>query len=56
MPQTISIENALKLPNTIFIDTRTPKEFQEDHIPNAINLAILSNDEQIGRASCRERV
>src|SRR3989344_2924960 len=46
MPQTISIENALKLPNTIFIDTRTPKEFQEDHIPNAINLAILSNDER----------
>ncbi len=46
MPQTISIENALQLPNTIFIDTRTPKEFQEDHIPNAINLPILSNDER----------
>ena len=46
MPHTITIENALKLPNTIFIDTRTPNEFQEDHIPNAINLPILSNDER----------
>jgi tRNA 2-selenouridine synthase len=46
MPTTITIENALKLPNTLFIDTRTPNEFQEDHIPGAINLPILSNDER----------
>jgi len=46
MPPTITIQHALKLPNTIFIDTRTPKEFQEDHIPGAINLPILSNDER----------
>ncbi len=46
MSSTITIQPALKLPNTLFIDTRTPKEFQEDHIPGALNLPILSNDER----------
>ena len=30
----------------VFVDTRTPKEFEEDHIPNAINLPILTNEER----------
>lgn len=30
----------------IYIDTRTPKEFEEDHIPGAINLPIFSNEER----------
>ncbi len=46
MVQTITIKEALNKPNAILIDTRTPKEFAEDHIPNAINLPILSNDER----------
>ncbi len=46
MIQTISIHEALKEQDTIFIDTRTPKEYQEDHLPNAINLPILSNEER----------
>ncbi len=46
MTSTISIENALQLPNTIFIDTRTPLEFSEDHLPQAINLPLLSNEER----------
>jgi len=45
MFQTIPIEEALKQ-QAIFIDTRTPKEFEEDHLPSAINLPILSNDER----------
>lgn len=45
MIQTISIEEALKQ-EAIFIDTRTPKEFEEDHLPKAINLPILSNEER----------
>lgn len=29
------------------IDVRTPAEYEEDHIPGAINLPVLSNDERI---------
>ncbi len=29
----------------IFIDVRTPKEFEEDHIPNAVNIPLFSNEE-----------
>ena len=43
---TITVEQALQRENTIFIDTRTPKEFQNDHLPNAINNPILDNDER----------
>ncbi|MFC1801309.1 tRNA 2-selenouridine(34) synthase MnmH [Nanoarchaeota archaeon] len=44
--QTISANQALKLPNTIFIDVRSPCEFVLDHIPHAINLPILDNKER----------
>ncbi len=43
---TITVEQALQRQDAIFIDTRTPKEFQEDHLPNAINNPILDNDER----------
>ena len=46
MVKTITIEKVLQTPNSIVIDTRSPKEFQEDHIPGAINLPILDNDER----------
>ncbi len=46
MVQTISVEQLLQEKNIILLDTRTPKEFQEDHLPNAINLPILSNEER----------
>ncbi len=29
----------------IFIDVRTPKEYEEDHIPNAVNIPLFSNEE-----------
>ena len=32
---------------TDIIDVRTPDEFAEDHIPGAINLPVLSNEERI---------
>lgn len=41
----ISIEEALET-EAIFIDTRTPKEFEHDHLPGAINLPILTNEER----------
>ena len=46
MFKTISVKEALLQNNALFIDTRTPKEFQDDHLPNAINLPILSNEER----------
>lgn len=32
---------------TEVIDVRTPDEFKEDHIPGAINLPVLSNEDRI---------
>ncbi len=48
MMQTVSIEKALALrqQNTVFIDTRTPAEFAEDHLPGAVNIPILSDEER----------
>ena len=43
---TITVTQALQLKNAIFIDTRTPAEFAEDCLPNAINIPIFSNDER----------
>lgn len=43
---TISVEKALLEKDSVFIDTRTPKEFEEDCIPWAINIPIFSNEER----------
>ncbi|MGL5329398.1 MAG: tRNA 2-selenouridine(34) synthase MnmH [Peptostreptococcaceae bacterium] len=43
--KTIKIEDALRLENTIFIDVRTEKEYNDDHILNAYNIPLFSNDE-----------
>ncbi len=42
----ISIEEALKLQEAIIIDVRTPKEFEEDHIPSALNIPLFDDDER----------
>jgi tRNA 2-selenouridine synthase len=42
----ISVQDSLKLPNRLFIDVRTPKEFAEGHLPGALNIPIFSNDER----------
>jgi len=46
MVQKISIERALSLPDSIFIDARTPKEYQEDHILGAVNVPLLDDQER----------
>lgn len=43
--KTISVENALRLEKTIFIDVRTEKEYLDDHILNACNMPLFDNDE-----------
>jgi len=46
MVETISVEDALSLRKKAIIDTRTPKEYAEDHLPGAINMPILENEER----------
>lgn len=43
----ISIEEAFKMPNVVFIDVRSESEYREDHIPHAINVPILNDEERI---------
>jgi tRNA 2-selenouridine synthase len=44
--KTIAIEKVLPGNKEPIIDLRTPKEFEEDHIPGAMNFPILTNDER----------
>ena len=46
MASTITVTEALQASNTILFDTRSPKEFAEDHLPNSINVPILNNEER----------
>mgnify|MGYP001355483660 CR=1 FL=1 len=42
----ITYEESLRLDNPVYVDVRSPVEFDEDHVPGAINLPIFSNDER----------
>ena len=43
----IDIGNALKLENSIFVDVRSPLEYEEDKIMNAVNIPILDDEERV---------
>ncbi len=45
MVEKTTVQNCLNK-DVIFFDTRTPKEFAEDHIPDAISLPLFSNEER----------
>ncbi len=53
MQSPVSMKNNWTIPVTemaghdAIIDVRTPAEFAEDHIPGAINLPVLSNEERV---------
>lgn len=42
----ITFEESLELENPVYIDVRSPKEFEDDHIPEALNLPIFNNEER----------
>lgn len=42
----ISLEEALKLDNVIYIDMRSPGEYEIGHIPKAINIPLFTNEER----------
>ncbi len=46
MEHLISIQSALELPAPLFIDLRSPAEFVEAHIPEALNIPLLDNEER----------
>ncbi len=44
----ISLQEFLKLRQILpFVDVRSPLEYQEGHIPGAVNIPLLNNDERI---------
>ncbi len=60
MVEKIPVAEALALPNALFIDVRTPKEYHEDHLLGAVNVPLLSNEERheigiIYKQQCREK-
>ncbi len=42
----ISIEDTNQLEDPLVIDVRSPSEYAEDHLPGAVNLPVLSDDER----------
>ncbi len=42
----VDIQEVLFEENMVFIDVRSPKEYHEDTIPNAINMPILNDEER----------
>ncbi len=43
--QVISVAEALSRPS-VFVDTRSPAEYEQGHIPGAVNVPLLENDER----------
>ena len=46
MPETIAFSPSL-LDSHLLVDVRTPLEFAEDHLPGALNVPLLSNEERV---------
>jgi len=46
MVQELTYSKTFNLKNPLYVDVRSPGEFREDHIPNAINLPIFKNNER----------
>lgn len=42
----ISVDDAEDLDDPLVVDVRSPAEFEEDHLPGAINLPVLNNDQR----------
>lgn len=44
--KSIDYETALNLENPVFIDVRSPGEYEADHIPNSVNVPLFDNHER----------
>ena len=43
---TITYRELLEMDNYILVDVRTPKEFESEPIPNAVNIPVLLDEER----------
>ncbi|NLC10848.1 MAG: tRNA 2-selenouridine(34) synthase MnmH [Firmicutes bacterium] len=46
MQRQLTIEEALQLPDALFIDVRSPAEYEKEHIAGAINIPLFDNEER----------
>lgn len=46
MNRDIAYGDSMKIEGAIYVDVRSPKEYMEDHIPGAVNLPILDDDQR----------
>lgn len=46
MHSVISLDDALKLGNIVYVDMRSPGEYAQGHIPGAVNIPLFSNEER----------
>ena len=62
--QVIAVEEALNNEPILFIDTRSPSEYEQGHIPGAVNVPLLEDDEraivgtlykQLGQEEAKQR-
>ena len=44
--QTITIEQAIGREQCLFVDTRSPSEYEQGHIPGAVNVPLLEDEER----------
>lgn len=42
----VSYSESLAIPDSVYIDVRSPEEFGEDHVPGSVNIALFDNDER----------
>jgi tRNA 2-selenouridine synthase len=43
----ISVEEAVAIDSPVFIDVRSPAEYETGHIPGAVNIPLFSDDERV---------
>jgi tRNA 2-selenouridine synthase len=55
MPETVSFNPEL-LESHCIVDVRTPLEFDEDHLPGAFNVPILTNEERVEIGTIHNRI
>lgn len=47
MHSIISVEEAVAIDSPVFIDVRSPAEYETGHIPGAVNIPLFSDDERV---------